>query len=316
MGKCFDLCFVHRQYEGLIICDDYSDGLMGQLKQVFEIKRETRRDSRHKIKRLAKIRPKVTCNQIEILSRQELKRKLDSLNSFSTKKRTGFPTTPGIKALSEWVTNNSIQPDTPSTIDSEFDLFIGCSGGPPSRTFLRALRLKKHYRLTVSRILQNLPGKYDSIHIRNTDIQTDYASFFNTLIEKVKPESQLVICSDDPAMQAEACTFFGTKRVYKKNQLINEFLPFLNAPTKPIASQRSHDPDLYISDLDKKIFVVRAVADLFCLAEADSLYFCKTAQSSCGNDQKRMTSGYSLLAEILKKDPTLLCREEMRLSAN
>tara|TARA_B100002051_G_scaffold273581_1_gene312671 strand:- start:1053 stop:1922 length:870 start_codon:yes stop_codon:yes gene_type:complete len=289
---------------------------MGQLKQVFEIKRETRRDSRHKIKRLAKIRPKVTCNQIEILSRQELKRKLDSLNSFSTKKRTGFPTTPGIKALSEWVTNNSIQPDTPSTIDSEFDLFIGCSGGPPSRTFLRALRLKKHYRLTVSRILQNLPGKYDSIHIRNTDIQTDYASFFNTLIEKVKPESQLVICSDDPAMQAEACTFFGTKRVYKKNQLINEFLPFLNAPTKPIASQRSHDPDLYISDLDKKIFVVRAVADLFCLAEADSLYFCKTAQSSCGNDQKRMTSGYSLLAEILKKDPTLLCREEMRLSAN
>lgn len=315
MGKCFDLCFVHHQYEGLIICDDYSDGLMGQLKQVFEIKPETRRDSRHKIKRLAKIRPKVTCNQIEILSRQELKTKLDSMNSSSTTKRTGFPTTPGIKALSEWVTNNSIQPDTPSTLDSEFDLFIGCSGGPPSRTFLRALRLKKNYRLTVRKILQNLPGKYTSIHIRNTDIQTDYASFFKTLIKKVNPESQLVICSDDPAMQAEASTFFGAKRVYKKNQLINEFLPFLNAP-KPTASQRSHDPDLYISDLDKKIFVVRSVADLFCLAGADSLHFCKTAQSSFGNDQKRMTSGYSLLAEILKKDPTLLCREEMGTSAN
>ena len=308
IGKCFDLCFVDHKYQTLIICDAYSDGLMGQFKQVFEIKSETRRDSSLAIKRIAKIRPRVSCEGIQVHDIFELQNKLDSSRKYPLE-RTNFPCTADIKDLSNWMLENSIKLDSPARLNKEFDLFIGYGGGPPSRTFLRALRLKEHYGLIVSQFLQKLPNKYDSVHIRNTDMRTDYKTFFHTLIEKIKPQKQLVICSDDSTIQLEASAFFGKEQVCNKNQLINQFLPF-SVNYKPAPNQKLHDPDLYINSSDKEIFVVRAIADLFCLAGGDGLFFGKVIQSYSSKGKGRATSGYSLLAEILKKDSSLLCRDE------
>ena len=107
IGKCFDLSFLDHSYKELLICDAYSDGLMGQLKNIFDIKHESNRESRLKIKRLAKIRPKITCQRIHICSYLELQTKLNSSRR-NPPKRTDFPDTTNILDLSKWISENSI----------------------------------------------------------------------------------------------------------------------------------------------------------------------------------------------------------------
>ena len=282
---------------------------MGQLKHVFDIKSETRRDSRLAIKRIAKIRTRVPCEQIHINDIFEIQRKIN-LSREHPSDRTNFPCTGDIKSLSNWMIENSIQLDSPAKLNKKFDLFIGYGGGPPSRTFLRALILKKTYGAIARQILQKLPKKYDSIHIRNTDIRTDYMTYFHSICKKIKHQNKLIICSDDPEIEAKASDFFGANKVYDKNKLVNEFLPFLISPTKPAPNTRSHDPSLFSNSTDKQTFVVRAIADLLCLAGADNLFFSKTEHVYSTNQKEHTTSGYSLLAEIIKKDPTLLSRNE------
>lgn len=308
IGKCFDICFAENKYQSLIICDAYSDGLMGQLKHVFDIKRETYRDSRLAIKRIAKIRTRIPCEQVHVDNIFEIKEKIDSSRDCALD-RTDFPCTPDMQSLSDWVGENSIQVGSPTKLNKKCDLFIGFGGGPPSRTFLRALSLKKNYRLLARQIMEKLPEKYDSIHIRNTDMRTDYMTYFHSIRKKIKHQNKLVVCSDDPEIETKASDFFGENKVYKKNELINEFLPFLTTP-QPSPNMRSHDPSLFTNNSDKKTFVVRAVADLLCLASADNLFFGKTIQSYVAGEKTNTTSGYSLLAEIIKKDPTLLSRNE------
>ena len=281
---------------------------MGQLKHVFDIKSETHRDSRLAIKRLAKIRTRISCEQIHVNDIFEIQKKINSSRAYPSD-RTSFPCNGDIKSLSNWMIENSIQLDSPAKLNKKCDLFIGYGGGPPSRTFLRALVLKKDYGSIARQILQELPKKYDSIHIRNTDIRTDYMAYFHSICKKIKHQNKLVICSDDPEIEARASDFFGANKVYKKNKLINEFLPFSINP-RPAPKMRSHNPDLFTNNFDKQTFVVRAVADLFCLAGADSLFFGKTMHAYSTSQKEPVTSGYSLLAEIIKKDSTLLSRKK------
>ena len=76
-------------------------------------------------------------------------------------------------------------------------------------------------------------------------------------------------------------------------------------------SGRTHDQSLYQTEEDRKTFVLRSVVDLFLMAQSKKLFFSKVKESYSSTSNEPATSGFSLLAEMLKADPTLMNRHKI-----
>ncbi|MDJ0535700.1 MAG: hypothetical protein QNJ70_24965 [Xenococcaceae cyanobacterium MO_207.B15] len=157
-----------------------------------------------------------------------------------------------------------------------------CGGGFDSIRTLDLLQLKQDIRRKIKYIIENI-GEYDSIHIRNTDLKTDYKYFFNKLRNKIK--RRVVICTDDFNCQQYARDFWGDKLTVVHS--------LIDTKGKPLHLTNFKKTDRYRVNIE-------TLTDLLVLASAKNFYKCQTNQGR--------VSGFAELAESLRSNPRVIKR--------
>ena len=181
----------------------------------------------------------------------------------------------GIRLTFDFATRH----DTPVLLHEQ------CGGGTLSQDLLPHLTLSEELRAEVLHKLAMLPDTYVACHIRNTDYQTDYLHFFES-IEKRVASRRLLVCSDDAQVIAEAREFFARSVVLTCGDI-----PDLSG--RPL-----HRPENYQTDGERFRATAKALADLFALASASELH--TTVLRHCS------MSGFSSLAEYLHTNKHLI----------
>ena len=155
------------------------------------------------------------------------------------------------------------------------------------KTFLKfanCLKLQPLVSEHVKSCLNRLPSQYDAVHVRNTDYQTDYKTFFNTLRPKLQCDN-LLVCSDDYDCVQYAKEFF-TQTVWQAIDLT----PNDKKPRHQVTGIDYHQRNL---DL---------LCDLFALARAQRLHYTK-----CNNNKwNKGFSGFTMLAKLLHDNPNVI----------
>ena len=159
-------------------------------------------------------------------------------------------------------------------------------GGQQSHAeLLQYLSFSDHVRDNIMNEKLKLPTHYVSIHVRNTDYQTDYHSFFKTIKDDVIGKN-IFIASDDEEVIQYSKDFFVTSAIYSLNKIKRR-------GNKPL-----HDRSVPYSQVEKLSVATEALTDLFLLAEAEKFYFTQTMGGS--------VSGFSNLANYMCAHKRLL----------
>ncbi len=162
-------------------------------------------------------------------------------------------------------------------------------GGIPS-TILPCLRITKMAQQHVFSKLENIPPPYTAIHVRNTDWDTDYKTFFSEVVGKIK-HMNLLVCTDDYQCFNDAVGVFGSKH--------NVFA--LSVPPDNSETRKARHLNFSVPVLTKNLDML---ADLFGMACSDQFLFSLARPSF--NPSQLKKSGFSELAETLHNDKPLL----------
>lgn len=188
--------------------------------------------------------------------------------------------------------NNVIDPDSGvqlsfnSEIDFDEDVIVHeqWGGGSLANDFLHRVSLSDNAIADIESDLDNLPNHYIGIHVRNTDLKTDFKPFFDEIYQKVSDQN-ILICSDDSNVIHYAQNFFKNSDVYTLSPI-----PQLNQ--KPLHLQQ------YSSRHEKWAATINSIRDLILLGNSDEILFVET--------QAGHTSGFSRLAQYLFKNKKLI----------
>ena len=151
-----------------------------------------------------------------------------------------------------------------------------CGGGERSKKSLRRLKLKKEVSDEIINRLKKIEKPYSAIHIRNTDLKTDYVSFFEEIAPEVRGKN-ILICSDDSDCIEYAKTYFTNSNIMSISNIPN---------TEGKALHYHRTKDKYKTNID-------SLADLVALALSKKVYTTKS--------HKDRFSGFSRLAINLNK---------------
>lgn len=161
----------------------------------------------------------------------------------------------------------------------ELLVFEGCGGGEASADLLPQLRLAPPVREAVRRALATLPPSYSAIHIRNTDLNTDYRALFRQ-VRQHGLDGPILVCSDDPRVIACARSMLGN--------------PVLAFEGRFPSNSRSRALHLHRPNTDPsrhRAAAVDALVDLCALGGARQLFV--------GQTMSMRISGFSFMASHL-----------------
>jgi hypothetical protein len=155
------------------------------------------------------------------------------------------------------------------------------SGGVLSHRFLNRIKLNSNVKLKVKKYLaRKLNFEYVGVHIRNTDLQTDYDNFFTQISNKISAKN-ILICTDNRSILTKAKIFLSNFNVYNNEEMKNEtFVPI-------------HTIKRYSSNKEKKKIVINSIIDLISLGFANKLYISRPLYVNF--------SKYNLLSKIIYK---------------
>ena len=156
-----------------------------------------------------------------------------------------------------------------------------CGGGAHSIDLMKRLQFTKETAEHVKAALAKLPESYISIHVRNTDLATDYKTFFASL-KKAVDGKDILVCSDD-----RACVDYG--REYFDNSRVFSVSDIPETGGKPLHMNASLDR--YSANIDMLV-------DLFCLANGQALHLTRV--------DRGFLSGFSRLAQSLNRNRDVL----------
>jgi hypothetical protein len=148
----------------------------------------------------------------------------------------------------------------------------------------RRISISENIHRQLSLRLQQMGGPYHAVHVRHTDLQSDFSSAI--LHFKTTKFSKLFVATDNRSVCDTFIQEFGRDRIMTFSSL-----PGTAGKTLHIG----RDTGIAIQTTNTE-----AILDLFTLACADSLYICKNI-----NNPHRSYSGYSLLAQELNQSPEL-----------
>jgi len=154
-----------------------------------------------------------------------------------------------------------------------------CGGGTLSILALQRLRLASTAVEAIAPRLQRFRN-HTAVHVRNTDIRTDYVSLFQEVAASL-PEGLIVLCTDDWHCQVYARELFG-ERVFLSSDIPD-------TDGRPLHWNRGQDPGL--TNLD-------AITDLLAMALSKQLFVSKRASGQ--------VSGYFRLAQALRERPDIV----------
>ena len=159
--------------------------------------------------------------------------------------------------------------------------------GSDADSFLKRVLLNSEVADEINETLRTFcSSPYVGIHIRNTDLQSDFLGLFKRLRPELEGK-RILICSDDHKVKLEATKAFPKSEVFSTSEI-----PALNG--KPY--QR---PFLNTLAGERKL-VIDSLTDLFSLAFASDFH-----SASIVNRQEK-ESGYSQLARRLRADPKIV----------
>ena len=167
---------------------------------------------------------------------------------------------------------------------------IQCGGGTDSFSILKHLKFTSRFRKIINNEIAKLPHHYVAIHIRNTDMKTNYHEYIKKIKDKVADKT-LVICTDDQKVAA----------------FIFSEMPNTNIITTPTLVQakghplhRTHYAGIKLIESKAEMFtaICNTLIDLSILAMSDQLFFTKNCNGHF--------SGFSLLANYLHSNPKLM----------
>ena len=147
-----------------------------------------------------------------------------------------------------------------------------CGGGRLSLDLLEKIRISPALRSIILDRISHLHGKYRAVHIRNTDLKTDYKEFFGRILPEIQGK-RLLVCSDDAAVIEYARNFGHSLEILTSSEI-------------PDTQGRALH---YFGDRKKN--AIDAIVDLIALGKSEKLYFTV-------HNEGRL-SGFSRLAEHL-----------------
>lgn len=155
-------------------------------------------------------------------------------------------------------------------------------GGTADVTALQHLRLRLDIAVKIVSRYPELTDDHSAIHIRNTDLKTDYQALIRTIERRVRND-RIVVCSDDPA----CIDYVGTRLSATSQIFSGSSIP--DAGGKPLH---------YNSEIDRTKANIDMLCDLFWLSMSRNLYVMKSRQG--------LYSGFSRLAARLMSERQLL----------
>jgi len=182
------------------------------------------------------------------------------------------------------VTKNgtSLKFDFQKKYHEQYLIYESGGGGIDSIYFLKRIKLRKELVKNIKSKIEGL-GVYSAIHIRNTDMKSDYKLFIDTIKDELcKEENNIVLCTDSYEVQQYCKSMLGIR-------IIIASIPDMNG--KAIHTLKLNHGDKYNMNTD-------AIIDLFVLACSKKLYICKTTIG--------YYSGFSLLAMNLNLRKNLI----------
>jgi hypothetical protein len=153
-----------------------------------------------------------------------------------------------------------------------------CGGGDKSIMALALLRLRPGIKQRIKNIVEGL-GKYEAIHVRNTDLTTDYEEWFKRLDDRI--EGTVVLCTDDFRCQQYDRALWGDRLVE-----IHDVPDTSGTPLHKFVSGDQHALNMNV------------LIDLFVLACAENFHSTRTNRDEI--------SGFGRLAESLRCNPRVV----------
>lgn len=163
--------------------------------------------------------------------------------------------------------------------DEPLLVYEGHGGGTSSAALLAHLRLATDVRERVRTLLDHLTPPYSAIHVRNTDLRTDYRRLLGH-VARLRIPGPMLVCSDDPRVIRCA-----------RRTLPNPVLAFEGRSPSLNRIGTLHHPHSHTSLQASQRAAVDAIADLLALGNARQLF--------CGGTMSGRMSGFSLLASHL-----------------
>lgn len=158
-----------------------------------------------------------------------------------------------------------------------------CGGGSEGWRALENLRLTKEMRTAVMAKIANLPPSYVGIHVRHSDVTTNYVKFFDLISADVRHKVVLV-CSDSHQVLSHAKQVLPAREIMTLSDIPdNGGMPLHDYPS-----------------LTTKKTNIDLLVDLFSLALASKIV---TPSPDIG-----YPSGFAELARQLMLRPSLICQ--------
>ena len=254
-----------------LVIDTRDSGLLLDFHEVFDVNPERNTVTPHKIT-------------------EELVGELNKLSAFPADVQGNVTSYDKIKdGHDEFYTLPSRQP-LKFTLKKDFpeDLVVyeGMGGGVDSFCALERLAFAPWLARAIIDSLRRLPEHYISVHVRHSDMQTEYRPLLSHVRRKNVGESPVFVASDHNQVLREARAIFGDDMVL----------------TLPSRSERSgkplHQPSPGLSEEQRRIRTIEALSELFALGGADTLYFTEVSN-------RTGVSGFSRLAAYLAEKPSL-----------
>lgn len=170
--------------------------------------------------------------------------------------------------------------------DEELLVHEAHGGGTTSADLLPRLRLAPEISQSVRSALASLAHGYSGIHIRNTDLNTDWRALFRQ-VRQHGIEGHVLVCSDDPRVTDCA-----------RSMLANPVLAFGGRPMSRNRSGALHLAGAYADPSQFRAAAVNALIDLCALGEARMVF--------CGQTMAQRVSGFSFLACHLCRNKGLI----------
>lgn len=193
--------------------------------------------------------------------------------------------------------------EIPAREDCDFDepllVHEDCGGGDLSFSLLKRLRFSPPIQYVIRDELEKIGSNYLAVHVRNTDLCTDYRSLFACIRRRVG-RNRLLVCSDDPSVVQYAHNYFP-----------GQIISFSGREGSFHPSGALHQVVSHADGPARRQAVINSLIDLVALGNAQKFFY--TSTHSHLDSEKLLTtgectyytlgrpvvSGFSLLAQYL-----------------
>lgn len=195
-----------------------------------------------------------------------------------------------LKKFIHAVTGNPITFDFEAEHSERLLIHEQGGGGHRSFSFFERVKLGNSLAGRLQMLLKeaNLWNtSYVAIHIRNTDYQTDFFPYFETIKDEIG-EKDLLVCSDDASAIESTKAFFSGANVIQLSDI------------PPTGGLPLHNGKAFQDKQKRERFVEQAIVDLIALSLSERLYFTRVTAG--------VYSGFSLMAKYLNENKSVIKR--------